>query len=285
MNRLYCLEDAWRFREGEGIAARLTSLFQGDTSRIVMAFNLCMTLIGTPVLYYGDEIGMVNDLEFYQKEYARTGIPDGRYAVRGRMNWTTVDQVVDIVGQSHEENEQDFESHDGDSAPSTRQSSPAIPSLTEIPQLDPFALDDLESADPSLARAVRLFHAISLMTHERFHHKCFGRGNLTFLPSQETSPVLAFVRTFQYDEVIVVCNLSDSQCTYKLPDAPELAFVHASSAGSFSQLAADGEEHLPMYDLLGYPIETMDGKRTCRELRLDGWEFVWIACQYVQLKQ
>ena len=61
---------------GRGITRRLPPML-GDPRRIRMAYSLLFTLPGTPVLFYGEEIGMGENIE----------IP-GRSAVRTPMQWT-----------------------------------------------------------------------------------------------------------------------------------------------------------------------------------------------------
>jgi maltose alpha-D-glucosyltransferase/alpha-amylase len=55
-----------------GIRRRLAPMFDGDQRRIEMAFSLMFTLPGTPVLRYGDEIGMGDDLSLPERNCART---------------------------------------------------------------------------------------------------------------------------------------------------------------------------------------------------------------------
>jgi maltose alpha-D-glucosyltransferase/alpha-amylase len=53
-------------------------MLDGDRRRLELAYSLMMTLPGTPVLRYGDEIGMGDDL----------GLPE-RDSVRTAMQWST----------------------------------------------------------------------------------------------------------------------------------------------------------------------------------------------------
>ena len=62
---------------GRGIRRRLSPMLGGDRRRLELAFSLLLTLPGTPVVYYGDEIGMGDDLS----------LPE-RNAVRMPMQWT-----------------------------------------------------------------------------------------------------------------------------------------------------------------------------------------------------
>ena len=63
---------------GRGIRRRLAPMLGGDRRRIELAFSLLFALPGTPVLFYGDEIGMGDDLSL-----------DERDAVRTPMQWSS----------------------------------------------------------------------------------------------------------------------------------------------------------------------------------------------------
>ena len=65
---------------GHGIRRRAATMLGGDGPRLRMAWSLMLSLPGTPVILYGDEIGMGEDL-------AR----EGRMAVRMPMQWDEVD--------------------------------------------------------------------------------------------------------------------------------------------------------------------------------------------------
>jgi trehalose synthase len=64
---------------GHGIRRRAASMLGGDGPRLRMAWSLTLSLPGSPVLLYGDEIGMTEDL-------AR----EGRMSVRTPMRWKEV---------------------------------------------------------------------------------------------------------------------------------------------------------------------------------------------------
>ena len=61
---------------GRGIRRRLASMLKGDRRRIELAYALQFSLPGTPLLRYGAEIGMGEDLSL-----------DGREAIRTPMQW------------------------------------------------------------------------------------------------------------------------------------------------------------------------------------------------------
>ena len=64
---------------GRGLRRRLPSMVGGDEDRIRLAYSLMFSLPGTPVLFYGEEIGMQEDLDL-----------PGRMAVRTAMEWDRV---------------------------------------------------------------------------------------------------------------------------------------------------------------------------------------------------
>lgn len=55
-----------------GIRRRLAPMLAGDRRRLELAYSLMLTLPGTPVLRYGDEIGMGDDLSLPERQCART---------------------------------------------------------------------------------------------------------------------------------------------------------------------------------------------------------------------
>lgn len=63
---------------GRGIRRRLPPMLQGDRARVELTYSLLMSLPGSPVIGYGDEIGMGDDL----------GLPE-RYSVRTPMQWSS----------------------------------------------------------------------------------------------------------------------------------------------------------------------------------------------------
>jgi len=55
-----------------GIRRRLAPMLDGERRRIELAYSLMLTLPGTPVIRYGDEIGMGDDLRLPERNCART---------------------------------------------------------------------------------------------------------------------------------------------------------------------------------------------------------------------
>jgi maltose alpha-D-glucosyltransferase/alpha-amylase len=97
----YCHKPEWDFRVGEGISARLSELMNRDPMKIALAYSLMLTLTGTPVVYYGDEFGKLNDDAFYQEQIKLTGKDDTRFLVRGRVDWETVEKELKDPNSFH----------------------------------------------------------------------------------------------------------------------------------------------------------------------------------------
>jgi maltose alpha-D-glucosyltransferase / alpha-amylase len=57
---------------GRGIRRRLAPMLAGDRRRIELAYSLMFTLPGTPVIRYGDELGMGDNLNLPERNCART---------------------------------------------------------------------------------------------------------------------------------------------------------------------------------------------------------------------
>ena len=55
-----------------GVRRRLATMLNGDRRRMELAYSLLFTLPGTPVIRYGDEIGMGDDLSLRERNCART---------------------------------------------------------------------------------------------------------------------------------------------------------------------------------------------------------------------
>ncbi len=153
-----------------GIRRRLAPLLGGDRRKIELLTTLLLTLPGTPVLYYGDEIGMGDSF----------ALPD-RYGVRTPMQWTSERNA----GFSMTE--------------------PALPVVSE----PPFSYVDVNVAaqDPypdSLLNWTRR----ALATRNGMA-ELFGRGGMT-LVDHENAHVLAFLRDYAYRTVLVVASFAAS---------------------------------------------------------------------------
>jgi maltose alpha-D-glucosyltransferase/alpha-amylase len=71
-------------------------MLNGDRRLIELAYSLLFTLPGTPVLRYGDEIGMGDDLELPERTCARTPM---QWSTEPQGGFTTSDKpVVPVIG-------------------------------------------------------------------------------------------------------------------------------------------------------------------------------------------
>ncbi len=61
-----------RMRLNLGIRRRLAPLLNNDRRKIELAYSLLFTLPGAPVIYYGDEIGMGDNLDLFDRNGVRT---------------------------------------------------------------------------------------------------------------------------------------------------------------------------------------------------------------------
>jgi len=87
-----------------GIRRRLAPMLQGDRRRLELAYSLMMTLPGTPVIRYGDEIGMGDNLKLPERNCARTPMqwsnePHGGFTRSDKPILPVIDD--DVYGFEH----------------------------------------------------------------------------------------------------------------------------------------------------------------------------------------
>jgi maltose alpha-D-glucosyltransferase/alpha-amylase len=161
-----------RMRLNHGIRRRLAPLLGNDVDRIVLAHALLLSLPGSPVLYYGDEIGMGDNV----------ALPD-RNGVRTPMQWTG-----------------------GPNAGF----SPALAADLVLPVIDDATYGSATVNVAAQEREqTSLLARITSLLHARREHQAFGRGAIAFLPC-DNPKVLAFERTYDEETIVVVANLARS---------------------------------------------------------------------------
>ena len=80
-----------------GIRRRLAPMLSGDRRLIELAYSLMFTLPGTPVLRYGDEIGMGDDLDLPERNCARTPM---QWSTEPHGGFTKADKpVVPVISE------------------------------------------------------------------------------------------------------------------------------------------------------------------------------------------
>ncbi len=153
-----------------GIRHRLAPLMENDRKKVELLNYLLFTLPGTPVLYYGDEIGMGDN--FY------LGDRDG---VRTPMQWT---------------------------ADRNSGFSEANPQKLYLPLiLDPLYHYSSVNVELQSQNTSSLLWFMKRMISIRKRYKAFSRGDLQFIDT-DNSKVLAFTRTWEEQTILVIANLS-----------------------------------------------------------------------------
>jgi maltose alpha-D-glucosyltransferase/alpha-amylase len=204
IHKNYCHKPEWDFRVGEGVSARLSELMKRNPKKIALAYSVMLTLPGTPIIYYGDEFGKLNDEKYYQEKIKETGKDDTRFLVRGKIDWEELEHNL--------KNPESFSSI--------------------------------------------VFSKISAMVRARKQYKAFGRGTIRWLDAtnHDGSPnphILAYMRIWQTQQILVIQNLSDIPEKFVLNISPEIAWV----------------------DLLGSKVKYTDQDHS---IEMKGLDYYWI---------
>ena len=159
-----------RMRVNVGIRRRLAPLMDNNRRRIELLNSLLFSFPGTPILYYGDEIGMGDNIYL-----------GDRNGVRTPMQWN------------------------GDRNAGFSRATPA--KLFNPVIMDPvygYATINVEAqeSDPS-----SLLSWMRNMIALRKIFRVFGRGSIEFL-NPENKKILAYLRRMENEEILCVANLS-----------------------------------------------------------------------------
>jgi maltose alpha-D-glucosyltransferase/alpha-amylase len=168
MYRMYA-SDA-RARINLGIRRRLAPLLENDRARIELMNSLLMSMPGTPVLYYGDEIGMGDNIFL-----------GDRGGVRTPMQWTS-----DRNGGF----------------------SRADPQRLYLPPIqDPIYGFEAVNVEAQAREPSSLLNWTRRLLAVRSSSKAFGRGRLTMLHPGNRK-VLAYLREYEDEVILCVANVS-----------------------------------------------------------------------------
>ena len=168
-----------RMRLNLGIRRRLAPLLNNDRAAIEVANSILLTFVGSPVLYYGDEIGMGDNIWLNDRDGVRTP-----------MQWSGGPNA----GFSE--------------APAEALFIPVIADETFGYQRVNVAAQE---ADPG-----SLLCRMRTLLRIRKAHPAFGRGTLTLLDASPHS-VLAYRREFEGETFVVVNNLAPEEAFVTLP--------------------------------------------------------------------
>src|SRR5688500_662468 len=157
-------------RINPGIRRRLAPLLDNHRGRIHLMNGLLFSMPGTPIVYYGDEIGMGDNIFL-----------GDRNGVRTPMQWS------------------------GDRNAGFSRANPQRLFLPVI--IDPEYHYETINVEAQMTNPSSLLWWMRRLIALRKHHPVFGRGDIRFL-TPANAKVLAFLRTDEQEHVLVVANLS-----------------------------------------------------------------------------
>ena len=169
-----------RMRVNVGIRRRLMTLMQDDRRKVELLNALLLSMPGTPTIYYGDEIGMGDNVYLGDRDSVRTP-----------MQWSSDRNA----GFSSADPQRLF-----------------LPTITD-PQHHFESINvEAQRRNPS-----SLWWWTRRMLAMRQRHPVFARGDMQMIDSDNTK-VLTFVRSLpQHDDVLVVANLSRHAQQVEIP--------------------------------------------------------------------
>ncbi len=180
MYRAYAADPSARINLG--IRRRLAPLLNNDRKKMELMNSLLFSLPGTPVLYYGDEIGMGDN--FYLGD---------RNGVRTPMQWSP-------------------ERNAGFSRCNPQK-------LYLPPIIDPEYHYETVNVENQANNPDSLFWWMKRIIALRRRYRAFGRGTIEFL-NPANRKVLAYLRRYEKETILVICNLSHlvQQAQLELPE-------------------------------------------------------------------
>ncbi|MBI3799753.1 MAG: maltose alpha-D-glucosyltransferase, partial [Deltaproteobacteria bacterium] len=167
-----------RMRLNAHIRRRLAPLLDNDRRQIELLHSLIFTLPGSPVLYYGDELGMGDNIEL-----------DDRNGLRTPMQWNGGYNA----GFSQAAAEQLY-----------------LPVIS-----DPVYGYQTVNVQTQLRAETSLLRWLQRVIAVRKQHPAFGRGTIDFLDAANKR-VLAYIRRYGKETLLIVHNLSDSGLSVEL---------------------------------------------------------------------
>ena len=223
-----------------GIRHRLAPLLDNNRSKIELMNVLLFSLPGTPIIYYGDEIGMGDN--FY------LGDRDG---VRTPMQWT-----ADRNGGF----------------------SMANPQKLYLPLIiDPEYKYESINVETQQMISSSLLWWMKRIIGMRKKYKAFGRGDIEFL-SPANSKIIAYTRTFEDEKILVLGNLSrfSQPAELDLEDYKGYTPVEVFSHNKFPNITERPYLFtLSPYGYYWFVLEKerarVEGESEIPELKIDNW--------------
>ncbi len=210
-----------------GIRRRLAPLLSNDRRKIELLYSILLSLPGTPVMYYGDEIGMGDNVFL-----------GDRSGIRTPMQWS-------------------MEVNAGFST--------ANPQQLHLPLVsDPVYRYEAVNVAIQEENLTSLVWWIKNVIAMRKRLDVFGRGNLRFIESSNAK-VLSYVRWLESHRIIIVANLSQfSQATVlDLSEFKNCAITEAFSQNKFLNVG-DGEYPITLgpYGYFWFQVDEEERKET-----------------------
>ncbi len=159
-----------RARLNLGIRRRLAPLLENDRRRIELMNSLLFSMPGTPIIYYGDEIGMGDNLYL-----------GDRNGVRTPMQWSP-------------DRNAGFSTADPES-------------LYLPPIMDPIFGFQSTNVEAQLRNSSSLLNWMKRIIGIRKRFQAFSRGTLAFIKPSNRK-ILVYVRTYLEEKILCVVNLS-----------------------------------------------------------------------------
>ncbi|NBP68952.1 MAG: maltose alpha-D-glucosyltransferase [Cytophagia bacterium] len=191
-------------KQNLGIRRRLAPMLGNDRRKIELLYTLLLSLPGTPIIYYGDEIGMGDNVYL-----------GDRFGVRTPMQWN-------------------MNSNAGFST--------ANPQRLYLPVItDPVYRFESVNVAAQEENTSSLIWWMKQLIAMRKRLNVFGRGSMKFIDSTNAK-VLCFERRYDKQTIIVVANLSQfsQYTTLKLKDFKNSDITEVFSQNRFSNVG-DGE--------------------------------------------
>ncbi|MDQ3278743.1 MAG: maltose alpha-D-glucosyltransferase [Bacteroidota bacterium] len=227
-----------------GIRHRLAPLMENDRRRIELMNSLLFSLPGTPVIYYGDEIGMGDN--FY------LGDRDG---VRTPMQWSP-DRNAGFSNTNPQ-----------------RLYLPVI--------LDPQYHYESVNVETQRANTSSLFWFMKRIINMRKKYKAFSRGEMKFL-HVDNPKILAFTREYGDEKMLIVVNLSkhSQPAEIELSEFKGYIPTEAFSKNNFPVVKEDRPYFFTLgpYDyqwfVLKKSAEEVRAEKMLPHLRVEQWEHI-----------
>jgi maltose alpha-D-glucosyltransferase/alpha-amylase len=170
MYRMYAKEP--RMRVNVGIRRRLAPLLNNDVDRIKLMNSMLLSMPGSPIIYYGDEIGMGDNIFL-----------GDRNGVRTPMQWS----IDRNAGFSRADPQQLY-----------------LPVIMDPVHGYQAVNVEAQGRDPS-----SLYHWTRRILAVRRQHRAFGRGTLELIRPTNRK-VFAYLRSYEGETVLCVANLSQT---------------------------------------------------------------------------